>query len=96
MSMSELEVKEFDWIYLPRLGTSAPERTSTIRVILVVKDREFKRLFQWGYSPVWSEEGKPGFCKNEEAEELESIFKAWCISNNQDINDPVKLLNQPQ
>lgn len=84
----EIKIIEFGRIVIKGIPSS------TIRVRMMVGDREFVRLFQYGYPHVWREENETGFCSNEEAEDLESIFKAWCLENGHNINEPQKLIEQ--
>ncbi len=71
------------------------EITNTIRVRMLVGDREFVRLWSYPYKEVWREENVTGFCEGDKHIELEAIFKAWCLENKQDPeNPPVKMIEQ--
>lgn len=83
------EIKEFGWIRLPGEITS-----DTHRVRMIIDGREFVRLYGYGSPVIWREENEPGFIEGKELQDLESIFKAWCLDNNKTIDPPNKLLNQ--
>jgi len=85
--MEGITVSEFDWL------TIKGKKALTHRVIIKINGREFKRLFRYGWTVVWSEENVTGFCDNDQAAQLEGIFKAWCLENGKEIRNPQKMIS---
>lgn len=81
-------IKEFGRIVIDGMPTP------TVRVRMIINNREFVRLFQWGYKEVWREENVGGFCEDQQHKDLEEIFKAWCLDNKVDADNPQKLIEQ--
>lgn len=82
-ALGEITVTKFD-----KLG-------ATVRLIVVVRGKTFRRLHDRLYPPVWAEGEMGNILSDKESNDLESIFKVYCedLVNQNLLPTEMKLIN---